>query len=160
MSLTEAAERWGLKRNTLIAALNRGRFYDQIKSGLVRKYENAHGKTEWYITKQAMEEVYGEEIKMKKFASEKELLNHLVEVECLQLYNIEEGFEKFFTGAISTSGSQTFEDFKKYKSYEQFNWRLETGEDVTAEIAIIADPIDDDEFEDYFVLEDLKNRKG
>jgi hypothetical protein len=61
MSPTEAAERWGLKRNTIIAALNRGRFDKQIERGLVKKYETEYGKNEWYITVQAMKEVYGAE---------------------------------------------------------------------------------------------------
>lgn len=62
MSPTEAAERWGMKRNTLIAALNRGKFDTQIERGLIKRYEPEHDRTEWYITKQAMEEVYGEEV--------------------------------------------------------------------------------------------------
>ncbi|SFA54757.1 hypothetical protein SAMN05192569_10559 [Parageobacillus thermantarcticus] len=59
MTPSEAAERWGLKRNTLVAALNRGWFDKQIKKGLIRKYVKENGKTEWYITEQAMFEKYG-----------------------------------------------------------------------------------------------------
>jgi Helix-turn-helix domain len=66
MSPTEAAERWGLKRNTIIAALNRGRFDEQIERGLVKKYETEYGKNEWYITVQAMKEVYGPEPENKE----------------------------------------------------------------------------------------------
>jgi predicted transcriptional regulator of viral defense system len=59
MTPSEAAERWGLKRNTIVAALNRGWFDKQIKKGLIRKYVKENGKTEWYITEQAMVEKYG-----------------------------------------------------------------------------------------------------
>jgi ethanolamine utilization protein EutQ (cupin superfamily) len=59
MSPSEAAERWGMKRNTIIAALNRGQFDKQIEKGLVRKYVKENGQTEWYLTEQAMIEKYG-----------------------------------------------------------------------------------------------------
>jgi hypothetical protein len=59
MTPSEAAERWGLKRNTIVAALNRGLFDDQIRRGLVRKHVKENGQTEWYITKHAMIEKYG-----------------------------------------------------------------------------------------------------
>lgn len=59
MTPSEAAERWGLKRNTIIAALNRGLFDEQIKKGLVRKYVKENGQAEWYLTEQAMIEKYG-----------------------------------------------------------------------------------------------------
>lgn len=51
----ESAEKWGIQRNTVIAALNRGRFDDQIARGLVRRSGNT-----WLITEQAMREVFGE----------------------------------------------------------------------------------------------------
>ncbi|WEG14909.1 helix-turn-helix domain-containing protein [Pullulanibacillus sp. KACC 23026] len=54
MTPPEASERWGLKKDTVRAALTRGRFDDQIKRGLVRK----SGST-WLIHEQAMIEVYG-----------------------------------------------------------------------------------------------------
>ncbi|WP_240371700.1 helix-turn-helix domain-containing protein [Anoxybacteroides rupiense] len=60
MSPSEAAERWGLKRNTIIAALNRGLFDEQIEKGLVKKYVKENGQTEWYLTEKAMKEKYGE----------------------------------------------------------------------------------------------------
>jgi len=60
MSPSEAAERWGLKRNTIIAALNRGLFDEQIEKGLVRQYQYENGKSDWYLTEQALREVYGE----------------------------------------------------------------------------------------------------
>lgn len=59
MTPSEAAERWGLKRNTIVAALNRGLFDEQIKKGLVRKYVKKNGQAEWYLTEQAMIEKYG-----------------------------------------------------------------------------------------------------
>lgn len=66
MSPTEAAERWGQKRNTIIAGLNRGlekkegKWYSVIEKELVRFYETKNGTKEWYITIQAMKELYGE----------------------------------------------------------------------------------------------------
>jgi hypothetical protein len=60
MSPSEAAERWGLKRNTIIAALNRGIFEEQVRKGLVRQHQYKNGKSDWYITEQALREVYGE----------------------------------------------------------------------------------------------------
>lgn len=59
MTPSEAADQWGLKRNTIVAALNRGWFDDQIRRGLVRKHVKENGQTEWYITKHAMIEKYG-----------------------------------------------------------------------------------------------------
>lgn len=58
MTTTEAAEKWGLKENTVRAALTRGRFDNQIMRGIVRK----SGKI-WLVTEQAMREIYGEPIK-------------------------------------------------------------------------------------------------
>lgn len=55
MTPPEASQRWGLKRDTVRAALTRGRFDEQIARGLVRKAEKT-----WLITEQAMREVYGE----------------------------------------------------------------------------------------------------
>lgn len=55
MTTSEAAERWGVKRNTLNVAFKDGRFDDQIKRGLVRE----SGSTR-LISEQAMREVYGE----------------------------------------------------------------------------------------------------
>lgn len=52
----EAEERWGLKEGTVRAALNRGRFDEQIREGAVRK-----SKKVWLLTDQAMREVYGAE---------------------------------------------------------------------------------------------------
>lgn len=60
MTPREAAYRWNMKRNTLIAALNRGTFDDQGERGLVRKFTLHGGKTVWYITAKAMREVYGD----------------------------------------------------------------------------------------------------
>lgn len=66
MSPSEAAERWGLKRNTIIAALNRGLFDEQIEKGLVRQHQYENGKSDWYLTEQALREVYGEPRKEEK----------------------------------------------------------------------------------------------
>jgi hypothetical protein len=55
----EASYRWGMKKNTLIAALNRGRFDEQGMNGYVRKF-TLSGRTNWYIKVKAMREVYGE----------------------------------------------------------------------------------------------------
>lgn len=67
MTPREAAERWGLKRNTIIVALNSGRFEEQIARGLVRRFEPSHsGKSEWYLTKQAMYEVFGQPRRIRK----------------------------------------------------------------------------------------------
>jgi hypothetical protein len=60
MTPSEAAERWGLKRNTIIAALNRGLFNKQIEKGLVRHHRYENGRSDWYLTEQALREVYGE----------------------------------------------------------------------------------------------------
>lgn len=62
MTTTEAAERWGLKRNTLIASLTRGRFEDQKQNGLIRTFNPKHGKRVYYISELAMNEVYGKEL--------------------------------------------------------------------------------------------------
>jgi Helix-turn-helix domain len=59
MSPSEAAERWGLKRNTVIAALTRGRFDEQIEKGLVKKYVKETGQAEWYLTTEAMNQIFG-----------------------------------------------------------------------------------------------------
>lgn len=71
MTPSEAAERWGLKRNTIIAALNRGLFDEQIKKGLVRQHQYENGKSDWYLTEQALREVYGDQNSQKKTQSEK-----------------------------------------------------------------------------------------
>lgn len=69
---SEAAFRWNLKRNTVIAALNRGRFNSLIQKGLVKRF-SLEGSTAWYITAAAMREVFGEEDKVQIF----ELWNHV-----------------------------------------------------------------------------------
>lgn len=61
---SEAAFRWGIKRNTLIAALTRGRFDELLESGEVRKFTQ-HGSTEWYVSVKAMREIYGDENKIQ-----------------------------------------------------------------------------------------------
>lgn len=61
---SEAAYRWGLKRNTVVAALNRGRFDKQSEAGDVRKF-TLHGSTEWYISIKVMREVFGDEDKVQ-----------------------------------------------------------------------------------------------
>lgn len=63
---TEAAYRWSLKRNTVIAALNRGRFNAYLQEGLVKKF-SLEGSTDWYITAKAMREVFGPEDKVQVF---------------------------------------------------------------------------------------------
>jgi hypothetical protein len=60
MSPREAAWRWGMKRNTLIAAILRGRFDDQGERGLIRRFSAPGIKTVYSITVQAMKEVYGD----------------------------------------------------------------------------------------------------
>nr|WP_235887972.1 helix-turn-helix domain-containing protein [Neobacillus paridis] len=57
----EAAKQWGLKKDTVRAALTRGLFDKQIEKGLVRKSEGT-----WLVHKQAMVEVYGEPIRTKE----------------------------------------------------------------------------------------------
>lgn len=55
MTPPEASKQWGLSKDTVRAALTRGRFDEQIKKGLVRKSGG-----QWLLNKQAMYEVYGE----------------------------------------------------------------------------------------------------
>ncbi|MBY0202449.1 hypothetical protein [Paenibacillus cucumis (ex Kampfer et al. 2016)] len=62
----EAAFRWKLKRNTVIAALNRGRFNDFIQNGLVKRF-TLKGSPDWYISATAMRAVFGEEDKVQVF---------------------------------------------------------------------------------------------
>ncbi|GIP25455.1 hypothetical protein J23TS9_05850 [Paenibacillus sp. J23TS9] len=63
---SEAAYRWGMKRNTLIAALNRGRFNEHLSNGEVRRFTQ-HGSTEWYLSVKAMRNVYGDEDRVQVF---------------------------------------------------------------------------------------------
>ncbi|MEK4236446.1 hypothetical protein [Paenibacillus sp. FSL H7-0714] len=63
---SEAAYRWGVKRNTLIAALNRGRFDDYLDSSEVKKFTQ-HGSTEWAISVRAMREVFRDEDMVQVF---------------------------------------------------------------------------------------------
>lgn len=62
----EAAFRWNLKRNTVIAALNRGRFNHYIQNGLVKRF-TLDGSPDWYLSATAMREVFGEEDKVQIF---------------------------------------------------------------------------------------------
>lgn len=64
LTVSEAAYRWGVKRNTLVAALNRGRFDRHLESGEVRKF-TLHGATEWYVSVKAMRAVFGTEEKVQ-----------------------------------------------------------------------------------------------
>lgn len=66
MTPSEAAHRWVMKRNTIIAALTRGRFNECLEEGLVRKF-TLHGSTEWSISAKAMRQVYGDEDKVQVF---------------------------------------------------------------------------------------------
>jgi len=61
MTATEADERWGLQPGTVRASCVRGPLKKYIERGLVRK----SGGT-WLVTVQAMEEVYGKELKRMK----------------------------------------------------------------------------------------------
>lgn len=66
MTPSEAAYRWRIKRNTLIAALNRGKFDDYIREGLTKKFTQ-HGATEWLVSVRAMRDVFGDEDKVQVF---------------------------------------------------------------------------------------------
>lgn len=55
---SEAADRWGIPRNTLNAAINRGKFDKQIEKGLLRKFQSGN-ISQWSISYEAMKEVYG-----------------------------------------------------------------------------------------------------
>lgn len=55
MTPPEASNQWGLSKDTVRAALTRGKFDKQIEKGLVRKSGN-----QWLIHRDAMLEVYGE----------------------------------------------------------------------------------------------------
>ncbi|MMZ47371.1 hypothetical protein D1872_90150 [compost metagenome] len=56
---TEAAEKFGMKRNTIIAALIRGRFDEEFEKGTARKYTTDSGKNIYYLTEEAMIAVFG-----------------------------------------------------------------------------------------------------
>ncbi|WP_449603000.1 hypothetical protein [Paenibacillus sp. Marseille-Q9583] len=66
MTPSEAAYRWRMKRNTLIAALNRGRFDHFIREGSTKKFTQ-HGATEWLVSVRAMREAFGDEDKLQVF---------------------------------------------------------------------------------------------
>lgn len=65
MTPSEAAYRWNVKRNTLIAALNRGRFNEYIGDGVKRFTQ--HGATEWLLSVKAMRDLFGGEDKVQVF---------------------------------------------------------------------------------------------
>lgn len=64
----EAAFRWNMKRNTIIAALNRGRFDNQLEEGSIKKF-SLQGSPDWYISAKAMRDVFGDEEKVQVFES-------------------------------------------------------------------------------------------
>ena len=57
MTIPEAAQVWGIKRNTLVAAVTRGRF-DGV--GGVRTVKPDRGRTIHYISEKAMYALFGE----------------------------------------------------------------------------------------------------